>query len=1012
MPTDQVIPFPLADTAAENLQYFSPARCDRRSTSVHMVQVRDDRGRLGPTNDGEVEVKHEQSPDFCRFALSEASFSILTLVKAALFTAIVTSFTLDAMSDLEEDTSTKLLRILVEQSTTGQDVDIPQPNPPSSIVMVNGLWFLSIMSSLAATTWAMLSLEWFAFLTEGVRAEDYEEMAEKRQRKFEAVRRWKMHIVVASIPFFLHISFFLFLAGLWLRLRDVNKHLELVVGIPSLVIVSSYVIVSMLPLFTEAPFFTSVSEMFSPLVNEIKYFVGLRHFVHAPLIFSWISTSFTRMSSKSLPHLNNIHQNHLYPPLRTVATLLIYSLKYIYKLVGPPAHGARTIITKTLLPIFPTFRPGGDTFKELNRLQIGRSGRDKGVHQRALCWLMNTPLTCSEVKEVLKEFSNLGGVEEPLDRSIVKLLVLSLSSVLENGRITEDEQPIFDHCTRILTEEMSRAFRDANYNPRILVRNAAISDGLKEYLDFDAFSPPPEPGSVASDDYWNRVVRLLWLSPSKEKIQVVIEKLELIVRSMNPSLLQRVVRGLHAATLASLHANQPTFDPPLPDFNHWGLLDDGSTGERLDPGGDLSAFLQSLLTKFHKAAQPPDQKYKIPTSIHSLIADCLELLDGPPRPDITIPLEFHNTLCFFITMLWRSEPGMFDTDPSVAQTLVTSVTNFIANPPQETSNHSEKLTIRLLAITNGPKHLVSGHNTPLETIANLYTGIMRDYPECLPEFIHMAAAALEAVFVKENYPGVPPDLRLFMSRRIVRNIVPTGFFTDGHAFNLSRDNPVHRLPYLYSLAIALSREVGGDELNPLEVTHLFRTLGEQRENTAVERILDTNVLVVAVLKLALSHRPEPVFTEVELRGYLDPITQALQPLQNIIERRGDYPWRTRWKSIYLLADIRRVLHPTPIPTELQTIINNASGVVRTYLTELRETQAERTPRDWKMKREELALCRLEGEVRDLATLGEANEGVYEWRDSRYIPYLSLYPQRTRYDPTSGASYRFLEKLQR
>ena len=59
---------------------------------------------------------------------SEVSLSILTLVKAALFTAIVTSFALDAMSDLEEDTSTKLLRILVEQSTAGQNIDIPQPN--------------------------------------------------------------------------------------------------------------------------------------------------------------------------------------------------------------------------------------------------------------------------------------------------------------------------------------------------------------------------------------------------------------------------------------------------------------------------------------------------------------------------------------------------------------------------------------------------------------------------------------------------------------------------------------------------------------------------------------------------------------------------------------------------------------------------------------------------------------------------------------------------------------------
>ena len=202
---------------------------------------------------------------------------ILTLAKAALFTAIVTAFALDAMSSLQGDTSTQLLRILIEQSTTGQAVDIPQSRPSSSIVTVSSLWFLSIMCSLAATTWAVLSLEWCAFLTaDGVRSEDYEETAEKKQRNFDAVNRWKMRIIFASIPLVLHISIFLFLAGLWLRLREVNRQLKLIVGISSLVIALSYVMVTLLPVFTEAPFSTSVSEVINALVDEIRH---LRHFV-------------------------------------------------------------------------------------------------------------------------------------------------------------------------------------------------------------------------------------------------------------------------------------------------------------------------------------------------------------------------------------------------------------------------------------------------------------------------------------------------------------------------------------------------------------------------------------------------------------------------------------------------------------------------------------------------------------------------------------------------------------
>jgi hypothetical protein len=143
---------------------------------------------------------------------------VLTPTQAALFTAIVTSFVLDAMSDLDEDDTAKLLRVIIKQNMiTNPTIEIPPPNPPPSILIVNGLWLLSIVSSLAATTWAILSLQWCTFLSDGVQAEDYEEMVEKRQRRFEAVKRWRVHFVVAAIPFFLHLSLFLFLAqvSLW-----------------------------------------------------------------------------------------------------------------------------------------------------------------------------------------------------------------------------------------------------------------------------------------------------------------------------------------------------------------------------------------------------------------------------------------------------------------------------------------------------------------------------------------------------------------------------------------------------------------------------------------------------------------------------------------------------------------------------------------------------------------------------------------------------------------------------
>ena len=241
---------------------------------------------MGPANDEKVEDEYEQSPDFCTFALPDAAFLVLTSIKAALFTAIVTAFVLDAMSYLDENTTTKLLRIIAEQSAANSTIELPSSSPPPSILTVSTLWFLSIISSLAATTWSMLCLEWCAFYTDGVPPEDYEEMAEKRQRKYEAVERWRMHLVVAAIPFFLHLSLFLFLAGLWLRLRDVNKQLGLIVGVPSLIIATSYVVVTLLPIFTDAPFSTSASELLQPIFDGIKRIAELGRFIHPPRVFS------------------------------------------------------------------------------------------------------------------------------------------------------------------------------------------------------------------------------------------------------------------------------------------------------------------------------------------------------------------------------------------------------------------------------------------------------------------------------------------------------------------------------------------------------------------------------------------------------------------------------------------------------------------------------------------------------------------------------------------------------
>jgi hypothetical protein len=53
---------------------FSSARCNRRSTSVNMVQIRDDCRKMGPADVGKMEGEYEQSPDFRRFVYGRRYF--------------------------------------------------------------------------------------------------------------------------------------------------------------------------------------------------------------------------------------------------------------------------------------------------------------------------------------------------------------------------------------------------------------------------------------------------------------------------------------------------------------------------------------------------------------------------------------------------------------------------------------------------------------------------------------------------------------------------------------------------------------------------------------------------------------------------------------------------------------------------------------------------------------------------------------------------------------------------
>ena len=915
---------------------------------------------MGPANDEKVEDEYEQSPDFCTFALPDAAFLVLTSIKAALFTAIVTAFVLDAMSYLDENTTTKLLRIIAEQSATNSTIELPSSSPPPSILTVSTLWFLSIISSLAATTWAMLCLEWCAFYTDGVPPEDYEEMAEKRQRKYEAVERWRMHLVVAAIPFFLHLSLFLFLAGLWLRLRDVNKQLGLIVGVPSLIIATSYVVVTLLPIFTDAPFSTSASELLQPIFDGIKRIAELGRFIHPPRVFS-----------------------------RLKINRLIIFPEWIYEMVKLFLGNLWKAIA-LVFPIVRTFWLYKNPLDELNKLKVGRSGQDRGVHLRALLWLVNTPLSQDEVKGILEEFKarNRGSAGKPLDRTIIKLFVLSLSSILEDNRITHDEQPIFDHCTTALAEEMDRAFMDGEHNSRILLRNTAISEKLSPHFHLTAFDEDAlSRHSMAGqgDDYWKRAIPALWLCPSTETLRSVVNRLDLDIQLIEAPRLQHIVRGIHAATLACFNTNQSTLEL-IPDFSLW-HWDFTSSDQEVDAA--LSGFLETLFAEFHNTLARCDN----PTCTPELVVDCLKALDDQSD---RYTLKLHSALCFFIAVLQRSDPKVFEEGPSVARALLDSAESYRGEGGPV---HAKLLATRLRAIAYGPKPLISSESRALTRLGHLYAGLpnsTKTNEQCMERFIDANAGILEATLPVDGHFTVfawerSPDCKTAL------DIWTDTLFTHDAPFSFVRQHPNHRLPYLYSLAIALSYTTEERRQGLWRVADLLVTRGEQEGVTVdVDRALDTNILVVAVLSCSLYNQSDAAEQE-----------RFLRLLQNTVI--GGTDWRTRWKSIYLIADLACLLsrmNAQFLEDERTKFLIDAAN------NSSEEEKLGCVPSDWERKRKGLALCKLE--MKDLVSArDEAKKGVYKWIDREDVPYLSLYnPRRAPTEPISDAAYWVTTMLRR
>ncbi|KAI0259462.1 hypothetical protein BC834DRAFT_631459 [Gloeopeniophorella convolvens] len=183
------------------------------------------------------------------------------LIFAGLFSAAVAAFIIEVYKRLSQDsgdTTAQALTQISQQlaaSAAGSQPPLPafsqQPfEAPRAILHVNILWFLSLILSISCALAATLVQQWSRrYILTTQLPSSPQRRARVRTYLFKGVRKFKLGTIANAVPFLLHISVFLFFAGLVIFLFQINNSLAYVVLAAVVVCALVYVGITAAPLF-------------------------------------------------------------------------------------------------------------------------------------------------------------------------------------------------------------------------------------------------------------------------------------------------------------------------------------------------------------------------------------------------------------------------------------------------------------------------------------------------------------------------------------------------------------------------------------------------------------------------------------------------------------------------------------------------------------------------------------------------------------------------------------------
>ncbi|KAJ7663717.1 hypothetical protein DFH06DRAFT_1295813 [Mycena polygramma] len=203
------------------------------------------------------------------------------LIFAGLFSASLTAFLIESYKTLVPDpgdtTTTLLAQISLQlaASANGTTYHFPPPasfTPPTTSLICNVLWFISLGLSLTCALIATLLEQW---------ARDFLHRADMRSAPvirarvfsflYYGLKRFRMHTVVEIIPLLLHASLLLFFLGLVAFLIPVNIAITVVVAVILLTVIAAYALLTLLPLlYLDCPYRTPLSSGLWRLLENLR----------------------------------------------------------------------------------------------------------------------------------------------------------------------------------------------------------------------------------------------------------------------------------------------------------------------------------------------------------------------------------------------------------------------------------------------------------------------------------------------------------------------------------------------------------------------------------------------------------------------------------------------------------------------------------------------------------------------------------------------------------------------